>query len=93
VFVCPSGNETPAQNWSSLETGGHLSYIYVGGNLTSSMAPGTVVLYENPAEHGGSGMNTLFGDGHVEFFGMVETQKILQQLKTGHNPPTLTTGP
>jgi prepilin-type processing-associated H-X9-DG protein len=89
IFVCPSGIDTPAQDWAHLATGGHLSYIYSGNGMTTAALPNTILLYENPAEHAGRGMNVLFGDGHVEFLNAMQGQKILQQLNVGQNPPKI----
>jgi prepilin-type processing-associated H-X9-DG protein len=66
IFVCPSSNDTPATSPDSLLSGGHCSYIYLGQRLTTSADPTTVVLYEDPGDHG-DGVNMLFADGHVEF--------------------------
>ena len=50
---------------------GHVSYIYLGGDLTTrTVTPNTVIAYENPIDTAGSntaGSNVLFGDYHVEF--------------------------
>ncbi len=89
MFVCPSGNDTPAPDWAHLASGGHLSYIYVGNGMNTAAVPNAVLLYENPAEHGGDGMNVLFGDGHVEYENGGQTKRIVQQLNAGQNPPKL----
>lgn len=95
AFVCPSGNDTPAPGADAatqaknLSAGGHLSYVYLGKGMTNAEPPDKVVAYENPGAHGGDGMNVLFGDGHVEFLANVTVQKMLDELKAGHNPPDL----
>jgi hypothetical protein len=32
-------------------------------------------------------MNVLFGDGHVEFIAQPNADKMIAELKAGHNPP------
>jgi prepilin-type processing-associated H-X9-DG protein len=74
VFVCPDSNDEAALGpttqavVANLLAPGHCSYIYIGQGLNSgTVAPNAVVAYETVANHGGAGMNVLFGDGHVEF--------------------------
>ena len=33
------------------------------------------------------GMNVLYGDGHVDWLGRVEAQRVTAQLQAGNNPP------
>jgi prepilin-type processing-associated H-X9-DG protein len=94
AFVCPSTPDTPAPGTSpqtfaqNLSTGGHLSYVYVGADMTNTTAsPATIVLYEAMTNHANDGMNVLYGDGHVEFQTAAEAQRILNELNSGHNPP------
>jgi prepilin-type processing-associated H-X9-DG protein len=93
VFVCPSSSDTNANGPGDLMAGGHLSYVYVGKDMTNlAVGPSTVLLYENPGAHGGDGMNVLFGDGHVEFFGKAVTAQIIKDLNAGNNPPSFKSG-
>jgi prepilin-type processing-associated H-X9-DG protein len=74
AFVCPDSNDTPATGATTqaivanLTAGGHLSYIYLGNGMnTATVAANAVVAYEPLSNHANTGMNVLFGDGHVEF--------------------------
>lgn len=93
VFVCPSTNDTAAPGATgpaqapNLSTGGHLSYVYVGAGLTNSTSAETIILYEPMTNHGGDGMNVLYGDGHVEFQTQAEAARLITELNAGHNPP------
>ena len=100
AFICPNTNHTPAAlgpttqaSAANIHSGGHLSYIYLGKGFTSSVAPNVILAYEPLSNHG-SGMNVLFGDGHVEFFHTAEATALIAELTAGHNPPrTATTSP
>ena len=83
VFTCPSSNdekapgETPVQQAAKLETEPrHLSYIYVGHDLTSQSPAETPVCYEAIDNHDNDGSNVLFVDGHVEWIGRRELAKL-----------------
>src|SRR5665213_4345471 len=75
TFVCPESNDdrapgdTAADQASHLRDGHYLSYVYVGGKLTTSASnPASVVVaYEPLTNHHGDGINVLFADGHVEW--------------------------
>jgi prepilin-type processing-associated H-X9-DG protein len=58
-------NLTPDQyvDWANKNS----DYVYIGAGLRQGADPTTVVLYEKDDDHGGDGMNILYGDGHVEF--------------------------
>ena len=49
-----------------LTEGGHLSYVYVPGLSIRSPA-NTVLLYEQPTNHGTDGINVLHVDGSVDW--------------------------
>lgn len=96
VFVCPVSNDTRAAGpttaavAANLTAGGHLSYSYVGGGLTSADAnlAQAVVAYEPVAKHDGTaGMNVVYGDAHVEWHDARTGAKIAAELNAGHNPP------
>jgi prepilin-type processing-associated H-X9-DG protein len=58
-----------------------LSYVYVGKALTEKTATEkTIVAYEPLENHGGQGVNVLFGDGHVEFFFKAEWVKMAGEV-------------
>ena len=94
TFVCPfshdhaaTGNTTSAIR-ADFALPGHNSYVFT--DLTGRADDLTidhVLAYDNPANHGGDGVNALFGDGHVEFLDAQRTAHLLSELKAGHNPP------
>jgi prepilin-type processing-associated H-X9-DG protein len=93
IFICPSSNDTRAQGENlqaiarDLLAGGHCSYVYVGNSsLHWSMPENLVLAYELPGHHP-TGSHILFGDLHVELVSPATTEKMLAELKTGHNPP------
>jgi prepilin-type processing-associated H-X9-DG protein len=46
-----------------------------------------VIMYEPPANHGGGGMNVLWGDGRISYVDAASATKLISELKAGHNPP------
>ena len=91
-FVCPSSGDTVAPGSgnaqaANLSAGGHLSYVYIGQKLSPSSPADQVLVYELPSNHNKDGGNFLFADGHVEFFGGSDAQKMIANLKAGKNPP------
>ncbi len=99
ALVCPSSNDTAAAGptaqarAANLQTGGHLSYVYLGKGMNAhSTASNTVVLYEPPANHGKDGITVLFGDGHVEFVRGSSGQRLVNEVESGQNPPPIRGG-
>ena len=95
VMTCPSSDDTPAANASSLNAGGHLSYVYVPYHNTSAAAT-DILLYEPMTSHT-DGTNLLFGDGHVEFMMRPQAEALIAANKTkgrsvGYRPPLSPTG-
>lgn len=100
VFVCPSGNDSPAPGAtpqlqaSNLYTGGHLSYVYVGAGLSTNAgfgnAPTTVVMYEPLANHR-DGINVLYADGSVQFLARPAAIAMIATLPPAATQPA--TGP
>jgi prepilin-type processing-associated H-X9-DG protein len=107
VFVCPTSPDAPAtgatmqQTLADFHQPGHLSYVYIGKDLTVKSPTDAVVLYERPANHGGGdmsvtsefkagpkseGMNVLCADGHVKFLDTTEAQVVLKQVANGTWP-------
>jgi prepilin-type processing-associated H-X9-DG protein len=91
VMICASSSDekSAATDMKGVEaevaaaegnTPGHkhcLSYVYVGKGLTERTATErTIVAYEPLENHGGQGVNVLFGDGHVEFYSKAEWVKM-----------------
>ena len=96
VFVCPDSNDTPATGATTQAVAGnllgpgHCSYIYVGNGLNSgTVAVNIVVAYEPLANHGGAGMNVLFGDGRVEFVSATVAEQIGAKVAAKVFPVTM----
>lgn len=67
LFVYPGGSDTPASSASTLESGGHLSYVYLG-DATGTLPVATtmpyedrVVLYEKGRGHMGDDPTAMVG--------------------------------
>jgi prepilin-type processing-associated H-X9-DG protein len=95
LFISPSRDETPARGTTKesladeLESGNHLSYVYVGRGLTTDDADVmTVVAYEMPYGDQNAS-NILFGDGHVEFFEGASVARIIDLAHSGKFPVTM----
>ena len=96
VFTCASTSDVPAAGpttqavMNAMKQPGTVSYIYIGKGLISSDLTADVVLaYEPLSNHGGAGMNVLFGDGHVEWLEGKLAQRVVSQGKSGRRPSTL----
>lgn len=96
VFVCPDTSDVPAAGpttqaaMNAMRQPGTVSYVYIGKGLTSSHLTADVVLaYEPLSNHNGTGMNVLFGDGHVEWVQGSLAQSVVSQGKSGQCPATL----
>ena len=94
AFICPASNDTPAvpgpttqASSANIHAGGHLSYIYLGKGLTGTPPATMVIAYESLTNHANTGMNVLFGDGHVEFIFLPAATTLLAELNAGQNPP------
>lgn len=94
VFVCPSTSHTaapgttPQQQAAALTSQpGHLSYVYVGQKMNSTVGADVVVLYEPLTNHNQAGSNMLFGDGRVEWIEAKQAGKIIAEVQAGQNPP------
>jgi prepilin-type processing-associated H-X9-DG protein len=99
AFVSPLRDETPAGGATTrevadnLDSGGHVSYIYLGKGLTTkTVMADMVVAYEMPVPPDGGG-NVLFGDGHVEYFDGSVLSKIVGRMATGKFPVTMPSSP
>jgi len=97
LLVCPASGDTvapgttPAAQAANLRSGKHVSYIYVGENLTTASPAECVLMYETPDRHG-DGMYVLFADGRVQSIGDVEAGKAITRLSRGVNPPWTSSG-
>jgi prepilin-type processing-associated H-X9-DG protein len=89
AFICPSGDTALPAGYKTMGQADlakwvneHADYVYVGAGQNTMIGADQVVLYEKPADHT-TGMNILFGDGHVEFDVMAAAVKQIQdQHKT-----------
>lgn len=93
VFVCPSSGDsaapgaTPQEMATNLSKPGHLSFVYLGKGLKNPVHPDRIVAHELLGNH--DGMNVLYADGHVEWFGDAQAKQILADLAAGKNPPSI----
>lgn len=71
-LVCPMTSDrpalgrTPSEIADHLAEGGHMSYVYIGADVSRRDGGDTPVLYERPENHGGSQMLVLFKCGRAE---------------------------
>jgi hypothetical protein len=78
VFHCPEGKE---------------DYVYVGFGINVNLNRSqTILLYEPPTNHkdpktGKGAMNVGYVDGAVRTIVQPQADKIIAELKSGHNPP------
>jgi len=93
ALVCPAASgdtvapgATAQEKLAHLRDGRHISYEYVGQELTTRSKPECVLLYEEPDRHE-PGMWVVFVDGRVQFIGDVEAAKASRRLQQGQNPP------
>ena len=96
VYVCPSSQderatgETPQEVARRLSEPGHLSYVYAARGKSRTAGDDVVLAYDRPVNHPvRTGINVLYGDGHVEFESPREVEWILAELGAGHNPPRM----
>ena len=94
VFICPASNDeaavpgpTTQASSANVHAGGHLSYIYLGKGLTGTQPATMVIAYEPLTNHANTGMNVLFGDGHVDFIFLPAATTLIAELNAGQNPP------
>jgi prepilin-type processing-associated H-X9-DG protein len=93
VFVCPSSNDeaasgdTQADVIANMTTPHHCSYVYLGNGLTTATTKDEMVIcYEPPENHGGDGMNMLFGDGHAEWIQIARAKTLIAKAQAATQP-------
>jgi len=86
VFVCPDTNNRPPPGMTPDQAADWINhnsdYVYVGAGMKQGERPSTIVCYEKDKNHGGDGMNILFGDGHVEFWRLPEAHRMIEKSKS-----------
>ena len=91
AFICPATNKQPPPAdvqkdpkkltaWANQ----NLDYIYLGATMNPNMPAERILVYENPANHPGAGVNVLFNDGHVELLKEADFER---QLKAQQAAP------
>lgn len=92
--VCLDSDDTPAPGAdstaqaTSLMSGGHLSYVYIGGGLVNPVLDDqhTVIAYEREIFHGHMGLNVMFADGHIELLPPATAKQFLIMARTTTRP-------
>ncbi len=93
MLICPRTSDTvapgttPALRAEAVDKGGHCSYVYCGGGLTTHSPAECVLMYEPLDRHKEKGITVIFADGRVSSIGEVEAAKALRRLSAGQNPP------
>jgi hypothetical protein len=94
-LISPLRNETPATGpttralANNVAGGGHTSYVYLGGGLTTNTVTlNTVVAYQIPV-HSGSAAWILMGDGTVVWAQSSVVAKIIARASGATRPVTL----
>jgi hypothetical protein len=94
VFLCPATADQPAtgptteQLLADFAKPRHCSYIYLGAGSSMSSVPKNFVLaYEPLDNHEKEGAHFIFGDASAEWLDASDAQKLIDQLKSGVNPP------
>lgn len=73
--------------------GGPGGYVYLGAGLNMNTIPrDTILIYEPPSNHkhpqtGKPETNIVQADGAVHLIESPQAEKIIAELKAGHNPP------
>jgi prepilin-type processing-associated H-X9-DG protein len=86
VFACPAGDAAlpkPAHLMQADEVVAwareRSPYVYLAAGKRNDTAADVVILYERLGGHNFTGVNLLFGDGHVEFQPTEQAEQLLQQ--------------
>jgi hypothetical protein len=86
-LVCPFGHDTAAGSADQIGPG-HLSFTYLGGNISwHESRPGVVLLYENPECRPDGTTRLLDTEGNNGRLTRAQTEWLIKELAAGHNPP------
>ena len=71
TFLCEDDDATAARDVAGFHDGpAHCSFLYLGDGLPMpyrDVPADALIVVDRPDNHGGDGVNCLFGDGHTEF--------------------------
>ena len=94
VFTCPQGDarraSVPTTQAAALSLANpqHCSYIYFPPPPgAKTVSPNWIFAIERMENHSRTGINVLFGDGHVEWLDKKAAEFIISELNAGRNPP------
>jgi prepilin-type processing-associated H-X9-DG protein len=79
LFVCPDSDDCPAKSPEQVESAGHCSYRYFARGEVDA-GPADLVLAEEDDNHD-SGVNLLFGDGHVQWMPLAAAKPIVDKAR------------
>jgi general secretion pathway protein G len=84
AFVCPASGGVLPKDWRTMNgkaraawVNAHTDYVYVGAGKGITLGPDKPLLYDRDDDHGGTLMNVVFGDGHIELLTITEVHKRL----------------
>jgi prepilin-type processing-associated H-X9-DG protein len=83
VFICPDSNTKVPANlpfeqlvpWVNANS----DYVYLGAGMQWRNDPQIILACEKETNHGGKGMNVLFGDGRVQWMSIESADRLITQ--------------
>jgi hypothetical protein len=90
VFICPSTNtfvppdvrNAPVEQQAEW-VNQNADYVWLGRGRDSSMGADDPLLHEHPGNHGGDGINVMFGDVHVEWVDRFRARQLIEDAEAG----------